>query len=162
MHGMKINWVIKSLVGITLAVVLNGCKKDPCKNVKCENGGRCVDGNCQCSMPFHGSKCEQDHRDKFVGTWLGPSCENPSRTDTCIISKWPPNALVVNLVRPGDDISLHATLTSPTTFSIQAQHQNVSFNGSGQLSNDTLYYSLSISVSGTSYPPCNLRLTKAR
>lgn len=152
--------MIKVLLTLAIAAVLDSCKKDPCKGVTCQNGGRCVDGNCQCSMPFYGSKCELDHRDKFVGTWRGPSCDNPSRTDTCIISKWPPNALVVNLVRPGDDISLHATLTGPNTFSIQAQHQNVSFNGSGRLSNDTLYYTLNISVSGSSYPPCEMRLTK--
>jgi|GEM_PF-4150543 len=34
------------------------CSKDKCKDTKCENGGKCTDGTCQCPTGFTGSKCE--------------------------------------------------------------------------------------------------------
>lgn len=57
---------------LTVAILgLSSCQKDPCKKVTCQNGGTCVNGSCQCSLPYEGSSCEIDARDKFVGIWEG-------------------------------------------------------------------------------------------
>lgn len=42
-----------------VAVVgISGCKKDPCKEVVCENGGTCVEGDCECLEAYTGANCE--------------------------------------------------------------------------------------------------------
>lgn len=42
---------------------------DPCKDVKCQNGGTCKDGKCACVFGYEGEKCEKLTRDKFIGSW---------------------------------------------------------------------------------------------
>ncbi|GIV23015.1 MAG: hypothetical protein N3A68_06440 [Bacteroidia bacterium] len=46
-------------------------KPTPACNPPCINSGVCVAGVCQCPLPFEGSDCSQDAREKFVGTWEG-------------------------------------------------------------------------------------------
>ena len=41
----------------TLFFVLNSCKKDPCKDTVCYNGGYCDDGTCICPQGYTGSDC---------------------------------------------------------------------------------------------------------
>lgn len=40
------------------ALAFFACSKDKCEDTKCENGGKCTDGTCQCPTGFTGSKCE--------------------------------------------------------------------------------------------------------
>ncbi|MEN2993073.1 MAG: hypothetical protein ABDH91_05925 [Bacteroidia bacterium] len=51
---------------------LVGCERAPrpC-NPPCQYGMPCVEGVCQCSLPYEGPTCETDARDKFVGRWQG-------------------------------------------------------------------------------------------
>ena len=45
-----------------IALAWTGCKDDtpnPCDNVVCQNGGSCVDGNCNCPEGFSGNFCEE-------------------------------------------------------------------------------------------------------
>ena len=37
-------------------LAISGC--DKCKNTTCENGGTCVDGECQCPPSYSGDNCE--------------------------------------------------------------------------------------------------------
>ena len=37
---------------------MSSCKKDKCKDVKCLNGGVCIDGDCVCPGAFTGTNCE--------------------------------------------------------------------------------------------------------
>jgi hypothetical protein len=143
------------IVGLAMALfgalTLQSCKKDPCKNVTCQNGGTCQDGNCRCSLPWEGSKCEVDARDKFVGLWRGTtSCEGGSQ-DTIIISiaksSVKPNRIIINYII-GD---IYGDLTSSSTFDIPSQTVNVNgtdapINGSGKLDGNqlTLTYTLTI------------------
>jgi hypothetical protein len=70
-NGMRTLRIIGLTMALFGALTLQSCKKDPCKNVTCQNGGTCQDGNCRCRLPWEGSKCEVDARDKFVGFWRG-------------------------------------------------------------------------------------------
>src|SRR4051812_28730932 len=53
------------------AVLYTSCNKDKCKDVTCQNGGTCSDGNCTCVTGYEGTNCETKSRDKFVGTYAG-------------------------------------------------------------------------------------------
>jgi hypothetical protein len=85
------------------AMTVSSCKKDPCKNVTCQNGGICQDGNCKCNPPWEGPRCEvkkdpcenvtcqnggvcQDGNCKCNPPWEGPRCEvkkDPCENVTC-------------------------------------------------------------------------------
>jgi hypothetical protein len=48
--------------------LITSCKKDPCKDVTCENGGTCDDGKCNCPAGYEGEKCEKK-LPVVSGTW---------------------------------------------------------------------------------------------
>lgn len=39
-------------------LLLTGCNPDPCAEVECQNGGVCVEGDCDCPEGFFGPECE--------------------------------------------------------------------------------------------------------
>ena len=41
----------------SLLFFLSACRPDPCVNLNCQNGGTCVDGECQCPEGFIGPEC---------------------------------------------------------------------------------------------------------
>ena len=43
---------------VFLFLLVNSCKKNPCENVACINGGACQDGTCLCPSGFSGVNCE--------------------------------------------------------------------------------------------------------
>lgn len=49
-----------SLTLILLSAVLSlaSCKKDPCDDITCLNGGACIDGSCNCPEGYSGAQCE--------------------------------------------------------------------------------------------------------
>ena len=49
---------MKKVFIIISSLIIFGCAKDKCKDVKCENGNPCVEGQCQCAKGYSGSKCE--------------------------------------------------------------------------------------------------------
>jgi uncharacterized membrane protein len=55
-------------------VTYTSCKKDKCKDVTCQNGGTCSDGNCSCPTGYSGTLCETGSAAKFIGTWYGDDC----------------------------------------------------------------------------------------
>ncbi len=40
------------------AFLINSCKKDPCKDKVCQNGGTCNDGDCSCPGGYSGTNCQ--------------------------------------------------------------------------------------------------------
>jgi len=62
-------FAVMTVLSVASVTYFNSCKKDPCKDVVCNNGGTCVDGTCSCTTGYEGTNCETDSRDKFVGQW---------------------------------------------------------------------------------------------
>ncbi|GAA4465592.1 hypothetical protein GCM10023093_18080 [Nemorincola caseinilytica] len=56
-------------LGAFSAVMYTSCNSDPCKDVVCQNGGTCNEGNCTCATGYEGTNCETASRAKFIKTW---------------------------------------------------------------------------------------------
>lgn len=67
--------LLMAVLGISTSVFFSGCKKDPCKDVVCQNSGvptESTDGescNCECTVGYEGEFCETESRAKFIGTY---------------------------------------------------------------------------------------------
>lgn len=59
------------LAGIILTILYFLGVFNKCKKVKCENGGTCKKGKCECVTGFMGEKCENPCDASFTG----PNCE---------------------------------------------------------------------------------------
>jgi len=147
---MKTLRIIGLAMALFGALTLQSCKKDPCKNVTCQNGGTCQDGNCRCSLPWEGSKCEVDARDKFVGLWRGTSqCQGgggPEEDVLSITKSTTPDRIIIEGVIDGQ-------LTSSSAFNIPAQQVNVdgigvTISGRGNLNGNQLTLTLTYTVQG--------------
>lgn len=64
----KINLLMIALVG-ALTLTLTSC--DECKDVTCDNGGTCAEGNCECTDTFYGDACEVEC---VNGTYADGTC----------------------------------------------------------------------------------------
>jgi len=133
--GMKTLRIIGLAMALFGALTLQSCKKDPCKNVTCQNGGTCQDGNCRCSLPWEGSKCEVDARDKFVGFYRGTfNCGGSPGEEVFSIIK---SSTTASRIIIGGGI--YGELTSSNTFDIPAQPRNVNGTAATIYGSGTLY-----------------------
>lgn len=66
------------------AVLYTSCSKDECKDVVCQNGGTCSEGNCTCPTGVGGTNCETIYRTTFANTYVGNGVDNgtPSNSYT--------------------------------------------------------------------------------
>jgi hypothetical protein len=55
-------------LGIFGATTFVSCNPDACKDVVCNNGGTCNDGDCVCASGFEGTNCETQSLSKFLGS----------------------------------------------------------------------------------------------
>jgi hypothetical protein len=74
MKNKILSFLATAALGTTLFFA--SCKEDKCKNVTCNNGGTCIDGSCECSTGYEGTKCETESRTKFVGTYAVSESKN--------------------------------------------------------------------------------------
>jgi len=149
MKAVRILGLVMALFG---AITVSSCKKDPCKNVTCQNGGVCQDGNCKCNLPWEGSRCEVDARDKFVGSWRGTiNCGSGPEDDAFSITKSSTTATRIIL---GDRI--YGELTSSSSFDIPTQTLNLdgtaaTVNGRGNLNGNQLTLTLTFTIQGGAF-----------
>lgn len=54
---MKSNLILTSTFLLLLSVLFS-CTPDPCKDVNCQNGGTCIEGECACPAGYTGDNCE--------------------------------------------------------------------------------------------------------
>jgi hypothetical protein len=57
--------------GIAGTVFYTSCEKDSCNDLRCRNGGSCVEGFCRCPEGYEGAECEILAGTKFIGEFLG-------------------------------------------------------------------------------------------
>jgi len=162
--GMKTLRIIGLAMALFGALTLQSCKKDPCKNVTCQNGGTCQDGNCRCSLPWEGSKCEVDARDKFVGAWQGTESCGGTRTYTTTINRSQASPIRITIYEPDLQITYYAELNSSTRFTIPQQNytvqgQSIGIIGNGTLNVDALIMNVTYSL-GSQSLDCNYTLTR--
>lgn len=70
--------IVKFFIGLfILATISTGCKK-ACSNVKCLNGGVCIDGTCKCPGGYSGPNCENYDPCYNITCLNGGTCANGS------------------------------------------------------------------------------------
>lgn len=65
---------------IIVSILSISCTGDPCEDVECQNGGICMDGDCDCPENFFGRACEFQ-----LDPCTIQQCADPG-TDECIVS----------------------------------------------------------------------------
>jgi len=160
---------LKHLVFAILAVTtfsLASCKKDPCKDKTCQNGGACVDGTCNCATGYSGANCETENRAKFRSTYnVNESCSSSGNfTYQITISNSSTGAdkvLISNFGGYGETVTATASGNSlnVATQQVNAGGNSLTFSGSGQLSGNilTINYNISGAVPSES---CTMNCTK--
>lgn len=99
------NWktlllTVFSFFAIGSMVVFNSCEKEPCMVLKCENGGACSNGFCQCPVGWEGAECTIPASSRFLGKWKGDlRCDNfpMYEVDVTVLLKESPNRIQVKL-----------------------------------------------------------------
>lgn len=166
------NLPMKLLKYTLLSVLLIGstgtftsCKKDPCKDKTCNNGGTCDDGTCLCAAGYEGEECSTQIRSKFLSSYnVSESCPSGNFTYTISIttsSQGISQVLISNF--GGYGVSVNAT-ASGSSLNVPTQQVDISgnsatFSGSGQLSGNILTMTYTISGGGAS-ETCTMTCTK--
>lgn len=55
----KLSRILVFALALGSLFVFDACRKDPCKNIVCYNGGYCANGLCNCPTGYTGSDCFQ-------------------------------------------------------------------------------------------------------
>jgi len=162
--GMKSLRIIGLAMALFGALTLQSCKKDPCKNVTCQNGGTCQDGNCKCNLPWEGSRCEVDAREKFVGAWQGTENCGTLSNYTTTINRSQASPVRITIYERDFQITYYAELNSSTSFTIPQQTYTVQglaigITGNGTLNGNTLTMNVTYSL-GSDASVCSYTLTR--
>ena len=152
MKNMKfLAFAAAAIMMVSSVVYFNSCKKDPCKDVVCNNGGTCVDGTCSCTTGYEGADCSTEMRTKFLlstagFTDAGTSDSSYNNTtghsysgltyNMTITKGTGINDLIISGIGgygcTGGSTNITATMTSSTAFTIASQVAcNYTFSGSG-------------------------------
>lgn len=65
---IKANYYYLSFLFISSLLLVSSCD-DPCKDITCENGGICMEGDCECPDGYSGELCEQVDIETFELVW---------------------------------------------------------------------------------------------
>jgi hypothetical protein len=135
-----------SILGLFIAMAVQSCDNNPCKQIECKNNGTCREGACACPSGYEGIYCENKASDKFIGYWDGIRRRNGSKDSNLTL-----------IIAPGDnqkEIKLYGLYSlnfpfkadvSLTNLSIPFQFVGgkVGFRGNGYVEKDKyikLYY----------------------
>ena len=158
---------------LSLLLCLSSCKKDPCKDITCQNGGTCNDtGLCECAAGYEGTMCEVAIAKRFVGNYHA-MYDCVSADNTVAIEMQPgtnPLALTVrnlgDYLCPDGDYLIMAAISHDTLF---LQNQPVcittstpsgyTFSGFAKLKGDSLKMTYTVVYSGNT-DNCHATLVK--
>lgn len=111
-----------------LLTLTTACKKDPCEDIACQNGGTCIEGDCECPEGFGGNFCESFDLQRYFGTYdiSYQGCFTTSENHQVSVEQIPGESnrfLIHNLGDyecPSGEVVLSATTTS-NTIAIESQ-----------------------------------------
>lgn len=145
---------LKNILLCLVAIAAVACS-NPCKDVDCQNGGTCDEGDCECPIGYSGNSCQIENRDGFVGIWIGNiACDGgDSELSQMIIGK---STAADNMILVDDN---EATVTSPTTFVIDDTkvigNVTITTTGEGTLDGSSLNVTTSTEVVGGLTTDCD-------
>lgn len=120
------------------AVTYTSCNKDECKDVVCQNGGTCSNGNCACPAGFEGNLCQDKTNVKYAGTYTAVDNIGSYIVTITADPSNPTKVLVKNLGDYGCTIGGDITwdgITSSTMLTINDTKCATTLNGSFNYSN---------------------------
>lgn len=162
-----LKYTLMSILLIGSTGTFTSCKKDPCKDKNCENGGSCADGTCVCASGYEGEECKTQVRSKFLSSYnVSESCQSGNFSYQITIttsSLGVDRVLIGNFGGYGASVVVNAS-ASGSSLSIPSQQvdvtgTSVTFSGSGQLSGNILTLTYTASAQGSS-DNCTMTCTK--
>ena len=125
--------------GAFSAITYTACNKDECKDVVCQNGGTCSEGNCTCPTGFEGTNCETLSRDKMLGTYLGTEVCDLGTDNYSITLSANSDKIKITLINLYNDaITAVCTMTGANTFTFNGTQSGATFTGTGTYASSTL------------------------
>jgi hypothetical protein len=141
----------------------SGCNtNDPCFTVSCLNFGLCADGTCVCVGGYEGENCESLIRDRLLGIHEGQEActdvapytyplfiaEGTGGVQSIVIGNFSNRVIGVNAsIQSGGIVIPQQT--------IQVQSGSVTVEGTGTISDSTLFFYFTL-VDGNGSTECNL------
>lgn len=143
------------------AVLYTSCSKDKCKDVVCQNGGTCKDGDCVCTTGYEGTNCETLSRTKFVKSWSASDLITGGSTPLSYTANISAGVGAdITQVIIGNSFSDNFYVVGPITATVSGStitipNQNpdgnkYSLSGSGTLANGKITWSYTIKNDSTS------------
>lgn len=134
------------------AITYTSCNKDECKDVVCQNGGTCNEGNCECSSGYEGTNCETKSVTKFIGTWaVSENCDGSNNTYQVTITADPSDVTRVIVSNLGDyGCSVGGTITwngsvNASTITIKDNKCSYQMDATGTFNNGQINFDYSVS-----------------
>jgi hypothetical protein len=158
--------LLKIFTVLTLVViVVSSCKKDPCDDISCLNGGTCNDGTCACAEGYEGTTCATEERAKFLSTYsVTETCPSGNLSYSSVVST--SSVGVSSIVFSnfgGYGVNVIGTANnSSVVFPNQTLDANGvpgTFSGTGQINGNILTVTYTVS-SGTFSETCTMTCTK--
>jgi hypothetical protein len=151
------NIAVAALVtlGAFSAVTYTSCTKDKCKDVTCNNGGTCSDGNCTCASGYEGTSCDSLSRTKFIKIWSATDKINTTNIvyAPVVVANTSGGITEVLISNFSDFFSSANTKATVSGNTITIARQNPSSNnyyvaGSGTIASGTITWNYTIDSSG--------------
>jgi hypothetical protein len=162
-------FAVMMVLSVASVTYFNSCKKDPCKDVVCNNGGTCVDGTCSCTTGYEGTNCETKSRDKFIGVFKGAeTCTVGTDNYSVTLTAGSSSDLTIvysNMYNQG--FTATANVGGTTSFTIASQTVgtgsggNVTASGTATISSDGKTLTVNYTIaSGSTTNSCTFTGTK--
>lgn len=66
---------MKNVLIISFSILLLFSCKHDCADTNCQNGGKCINGNCECPPGYYGANCEKKDTCYFLDCQNGSACK---------------------------------------------------------------------------------------